>query len=62
MVVIDALNKLLGDPNEKELKKLRPIVPKVREVQKSDAIQSLTVDDLPKKTEELKKKVVIKSF
>ena len=57
MSVIDALNKLLGDPNEKELKRIRPYVGKIRAVQESDAITSLTADDLPKKTEEFKKRI-----
>ena len=57
MSVIDALNKLLGDPNEKELKKIRPFIAKVRAVQESDEMQKLTLDDLPKKTEEYKARV-----
>lgn len=57
MSVMDSLNKLLGDPNEKELKKIRPLVPKVRAAQFSDAIQALTLEDLPGKTEELKQRV-----
>ncbi len=55
MSFIDNLNRLLGDPNEKELKKLRPVVPKVREWQKK--FQSLTREDLPKKTEEFKARI-----
>ena len=54
MSFIDSLNRLLGDPNEKELKKLRPYIAKVRIVQASDAYQQLTLADLPKKTEEFK--------
>ena len=56
-VVIDSLNKLLGDPNEKELKKIRPFVPKIRVVQHSDEMQALQLEDLPKKTEEFKKRI-----
>ena len=51
------LNKLLGDPNEKELKKLWPRTRAVRELYKTEAIQKLTMEDLPKKTEEFKKRI-----
>ena len=54
MDVLDYLNKFLGDPNEKELKKLRPLVKKVRDAHQSSAVQALTLEDLPKKTEEFK--------
>ncbi len=54
---LDSLNKLLGDPNEKELKKLWPKVAEVRAYEKRPEIQALTLADLPAKTEELKKKV-----
>ena len=57
MSVIDTLNKLLGDPNEKELKKLWPIVRKVRTKSETEEFTSLTLEDLPKKTEEFKKRV-----
>ncbi|PIR54519.1 preprotein translocase subunit SecA, partial [Candidatus Peregrinibacteria bacterium CG10_big_fil_rev_8_21_14_0_10_42_8] len=57
MSFIDSLNKLLGDPNEKELKKLRVLTPKVREWQSSDEYKALALDDLPKKTEEFKKRI-----
>ena len=57
MSFIDSLNKLLGDPNEKELKKLRTVVPKVREWQNSAEYQALKIDDLPKKTEAFKKRI-----
>ena len=55
MAVIEFLNKLLGDPNEKELKRIRPVVPKVREWQKK--YQDLQLTDLPGKTEEFKKRI-----
>ena len=57
MSVIDVLNKLLGDPAEKELKRTQPLVRTVREMHNSEAITKLTLDDLPKKTAELKAKV-----
>ena len=57
MSVIDALNKLLGDPNKKELKKLQPVVQQVREMGRSDKIKNLTLADLPAKTAELKERV-----
>ncbi|MDA0376418.1 MAG: preprotein translocase subunit SecA [bacterium] len=54
MSLMDSINRLLGDPNEKELKKLRPYIAKVRAVQESEEYQKLTLADLPKKTEEFK--------
>ncbi len=57
MAILDVLTKILGDPNEKELKRLWPVVRQVREFEKRPEIQSLTREDLPKKTEELKAKV-----
>ncbi|PIQ76974.1 preprotein translocase subunit SecA [Candidatus Peregrinibacteria bacterium CG10_big_fil_rev_8_21_14_0_10_49_24] len=54
MTFIDFLNKLLGDPNEKELKKLRPIVSAVRSQQQTPAIQDITLSTLPAKTEEFR--------
>ncbi|MBT7928419.1 preprotein translocase subunit SecA, partial [Candidatus Peregrinibacteria bacterium] len=57
MSLFDSINKLLGDPNEKELKKIRPSIPKVRAVQESKEMQSLTLADLPEKTEEYKKRI-----
>lgn len=57
MAILDALNKLLGDPNERELKKYRPLVPKIRETEKTDAIRSLTLETLPAKTQEFKNRI-----
>ncbi len=57
MSFLDTLNKLLGDPNEKELKKLWPKVAEVRAYEKRPEIQALTLADLPAKSEELKKKI-----
>ncbi|PIP65076.1 preprotein translocase subunit SecA [Candidatus Peregrinibacteria bacterium CG10_big_fil_rev_8_21_14_0_10_49_16] len=53
MSFLDALNTLLGDPNEKELRKLWPLVHQVKEVHQSSDIQALTLSGLPRKTEEL---------
>jgi preprotein translocase subunit SecA len=57
MDIIAGLNKLLGDPNEKELKKLWPIVHAVKRHIALPETKALTLDDLPKKTEEFKKRV-----
>ena len=57
MAILDSINKLLGDPNEKELKKLWPVVRQVREAEKVADIRALTRETLPAKTEELKKKI-----
>ena len=54
MTVFDTLNRLLGDPNEKELKKLRPIVAEVKKEVATENIRSLTLSDLPAKTEMLR--------
>ncbi len=55
MSFVDTLNRFLGDPAEKELKKLWPTVKKVKaELEKMGDIQK---DDLPKKTEEYKKRI-----
>ncbi|MDD5041139.1 MAG: preprotein translocase subunit SecA [Candidatus Peribacteraceae bacterium] len=57
MGVIDFLNKFLGDPNEKELKKLRPIVELVKKQCATDAIRSLTLASLPAKTQEFRDRI-----
>src|SRR3989338_8614649 len=57
MDILATLNKLLGDPNEKELKKLWPLAHAVRAAHNRADIQALTMEDLPKKTEEFKKKI-----
>jgi preprotein translocase subunit SecA len=57
MDILDNLNRLLGDPNEKELKKIRPVIKQVRDFAARPEIRALTREDLPKKTEELKAKV-----
>jgi len=57
MSVIDFLNKLLGDPNERELKRLWPTVHKVREVAESDRMKTLTLKQLPDETAMFKKRL-----
>ncbi len=54
MSVIDALNRLLGDPSRKELKRIAPIVDQVRAMQHSAPIQALTLATLPAKTQEFR--------
>jgi preprotein translocase subunit SecA len=54
MGLFDVLNRLLGDPNEKELKRVRPIVAEVRKREQQADIRALTREDLPKKTDEMK--------
>lgn len=54
MSIIDSLNKLLGDPSKKELKRILPLVGEVRAIQKSAPVQALTLADLPKKTQEFR--------
>ncbi|MDD5103000.1 MAG: preprotein translocase subunit SecA [Candidatus Peribacteraceae bacterium] len=57
MGAIDFLNKFLGDPNEKELKKLRPIVELVKQQCATDAIRSLTLESLPRKTQKFRDRI-----
>jgi preprotein translocase subunit SecA len=57
MSYIDSLNKLFGDPNEKELKRLLPRVAKIREVQQTPELQKLTLETLPKQTALLQQKL-----
>ena len=57
MDILATLNKLLGDPNEKELKKLWPLARAVRAAHGRSDIQALTMEDLPKKTEEFKAQI-----
>src|SRR3989338_4170034 len=54
---IDTLNRLLGDPNEKELRAIRRLVPVIRRWEKSEAFQSLTLDAIPRKTQEFRDRV-----
>ncbi len=58
MGIVDILNRLLGDPSQRELKKLWPVVPRIREFQKSAPYQALTLDDLPGRTQLLRDRVV----
>lgn len=55
--LIDVLNKVLGDPNEKELRRLWPQAKSIRRLYETEQIQKLTLDDLPKKTEEFKGRI-----
>ena len=57
MAFLDSLNRFLGDPNEKELKRLRPMIALVRKAEQEPGIRALTREDLPKKTAELKARV-----
>src|SRR3989338_5442298 len=57
MGIIEVLNKILGDPNEKELKKLWPKVEQVNAVRATDVFKKLTLEDLPKKTAEFRERI-----
>ncbi len=50
------INKILGDPNEKELKKIWPLVEKINRIE-LDYQQSMNEEDIVKKTEEFKKRL-----
>ena len=50
MSFVDTLNRLLGDPAQKELKKLNPLVIQVKN--EFEKVQNLTEEDIKKKTEE----------
>jgi preprotein translocase subunit SecA len=58
--VFDTLNKILGDPNKKQLKRLWPIVAQVREAEKDPAIQALTLEALPGKTQEMRDRIKVR--
>ncbi|MDP7646276.1 MAG: preprotein translocase subunit SecA [Candidatus Peribacteraceae bacterium] len=60
MSIIDLLNKLLGDPNVRELKRLAPVVKRVKEAQKLQEIIDLKLEDVPKKTEEFRDRVRVR--
>jgi preprotein translocase subunit SecA len=55
-MIYKILNKILGDPNEKDLKKLWPVVKKVNE-QYELLDKQLKDEDIPAKTEEFKKRI-----
>ena len=46
------IKKILGDPNEKELNKKRPLVEKINQLE--EELQKLSDEDLKKKTDEFK--------
>jgi preprotein translocase subunit SecA len=55
-MIYKLLNKILGDPNEKDLKKLWPVVKKVNDVF-DEYEKNLKEEDIPLKTEEFKKRI-----
>ena len=50
------LKKIIGDPNEKEIKKLWPLVKKINQIEE-EYQKTLTDEDIPKKTAEFKKRL-----
>lgn len=57
MSFIDTLNRLLGDPNEKELREIRKLVPVIRGIEQSSGFQSLTLEEIPHKTQEFRDRI-----
>ena len=57
MGILDIINKILGDPNEKALKRLGKTVQQIRQLQESSEYQSFTLADLPKKTDEFRQRI-----
>jgi preprotein translocase subunit SecA len=55
MSFVDTLNRFLGDPTNKELKRLQPQVAIV--CKQSEAMKHLSKTDLPQKTEEYRKRI-----
>ncbi|HHD92448.1 MAG TPA: preprotein translocase subunit SecA, partial [Candidatus Portnoybacteria bacterium] len=49
------LNKIFGDPNQKFLKKLDPLVKKINSLESQ--FEKLSLDDFPKQTEDFKKRL-----
>lgn len=56
MVLTHIIRKILGDPNEKELKRIQPIVSQINTIEERYQ-KELTKADIPKKTEEFKKRI-----
>ncbi|MFA6039611.1 MAG: preprotein translocase subunit SecA [Candidatus Peribacteraceae bacterium] len=57
MAFLDVLNKLLGDPNEKELRKLWPLVKEVRKAGEAPEIKALKLEDLPGKSQSFRDRI-----
>lgn len=55
-MIHNLINKILGDPNEKELKKLWPIVTKINQIAQ-EYEKTLPEAEIPKKTEEFKTRI-----
>ena len=53
MVLTKILTKIIGDPNEKELHRLQPIVEHINQIE-AEYQKTLKAEDIPKKTEEFK--------
>ncbi|MBI2464496.1 preprotein translocase subunit SecA [Candidatus Peregrinibacteria bacterium] len=51
------LGKIIGDANEKEVRRLRPLIEKINEIEEKYQ-KTLTDEDLPRKTEEFKKRII----
>jgi preprotein translocase subunit SecA len=57
MSFMESLNRLLGDPNAREIKKLWPLVREVRTAGERPEINALTLETLPAKTQSFKDRV-----
>ncbi|MFA6435629.1 MAG: preprotein translocase subunit SecA, partial [Candidatus Gracilibacteria bacterium] len=55
-MLVRLINAILGDPNEKELNRLRPTVEHINKIEK-EYQKTLKEEDIPKKTEEFKKRL-----
>jgi len=56
-MIKEFLNKILGDPNEKALKKIYPIVTKINEIEKKYQDEIKTQNDVLAKTSEFKERI-----
>jgi preprotein translocase subunit SecA len=56
MSVVKFLNKLLGDPQQKELKRISKVVEQINQIEE-EYQKTLTEADIPKKTEEFKARI-----
>ncbi|MFA6024268.1 MAG: preprotein translocase subunit SecA [Candidatus Gracilibacteria bacterium] len=56
MSVIQTLNKIFGDPQNKELKRVAKVVEKINAIE-VDYQSKLTAEDIPKKTSEFKERI-----
>lgn len=56
MVLTKLINKIIGDPNEKTIKKIQPLVAQINHLEE-EYQNTLSLEDIPRKTEEFKNRI-----